>query len=138
MCKRHAIAAALSLCVAGAALSLLVSTPAAAADAKQEAATAAKHASLAGNSGGIDGVRAHLHHAINCLEGPKGADFDAKEMNPCEGMGEGAIPDATDAAAKASLQAAATEAVAGVAEKDLSTAQAHARKTEVMLNGIYK
>lgn len=136
MRERHAIAGLLSLCVTGVALSLLVSTPAAAADAKQEISTAAKHAGLAGNSGGIDAVHAHLHHALNCLEGPKGADFDAREMNPCDGMGAGAIPDTADAATRASLEAAAKEAAAGVAGKDLATAQAHARGTEVMLNKI--
>lgn len=138
MLKRHTIIALASLSVAGAFMSFLAPAPAAAADAGQQIVTVAKHAELAGNSGNIDGVRAHLHHTLNCLEGPKGADFDAKEMNPCEGMGAGAIPDATDATVKASLQAAAKEAQAGVMEKDLSTAQKHARDTEVILNGIGK
>jgi hypothetical protein len=138
MLKRHTIAAALGLCVTGVAFSFFAATPAAAADAAQEIATAAKHAGLAGNSGGIDAVHAHLHHTLNCLEGPKGANFDAKEMNPCEGMGAGAIPDTADAATKTALEAAAREAAAGVAEKDLATAQAHARSTEVMLNKIGK
>ncbi|HEX7775569.1 MAG TPA: hypothetical protein VF449_03475 [Parvibaculum sp.] len=136
MLKSRVVVVLAALAVAGTVTSL--SASAFAADAKPEIAEAAKHAGLAGNSGGIDGVHAHLHHTLNCLEGPKGTDFDAKEMNPCEGMGSGAIPDAADATTKSSLAAAAKEAQAGVTETDLPAAQTHARNTEVMLNKIGK
>jgi hypothetical protein len=138
MLKHHTVVALVSLSVAGAFVSFLAPASAAGADARQEWVTAAKHAGLAGNSGNIMGVHTHLHHTLNCLEGPKGADFDAKEENPCAGMGAGAIADTTDASVKATLQAAVKSAQAGVMEKDLSAAQKQARDTEVMLNGIGK
>ena len=45
----------------------------------------------------MPGVQAHLHHTLNCLVGPGGDGFDAKQMNPCAQAGNGAIPDAKDA-----------------------------------------
>ncbi len=138
MLKHYTRIVLTSLSIAG--VSMLVHGPACAAmtDVNQEIMTAAKHAQLAGNSENIDGVHVHLHHALNCIEGPKGADFDAKQLNPCKGMGAGAIPDSTDAKAKTELEGAAKEALAGINEKDLATAQKHARDTEVMLNRIGK
>lgn len=138
MLKHHTIIRLLSLGVVGVFIVFLAPASVAAADAGPEITTAAKHAGLAGNSGNIYGVHSHLHHTLNCLEGPTGADFDAKEMNPCQGMGAGAIADTTDAKVKGSLIAAAKEAEAGIMEKDLGAAQKHARDTEIMLNGIGK
>jgi len=138
MLKHYTIVMLTSLGIAG--LAAFAQTPASAAtaDVNQEIVTAAKHAQLAGNSENIDAVHVHLHHALNCIEGPKGANFDPKQMNPCKGMGDGAIPDSTDMKVKAELEAAAKEAQAGVAEADLAKAQRHARDTEVMLNRIGK
>jgi hypothetical protein len=64
-----------------------------AADPAQEAATAAVHAGLAAQAATIEQVHMHLHHTVNCLVGPKGQGFDAKEANPCQKLGDGAIPD---------------------------------------------
>src|ERR1700752_2576602 len=66
------------------------------ADWHSETVNAATHAGLAAQAADIGGVHTHLHHALNCLVGPKGTGFDAKEMNPCAQAGNGAIPDATD------------------------------------------
>jgi hypothetical protein len=52
------------------------------ADAASEVVTAGTHASLAAGSADIAGVHTHLHHALNCLVGPKGNGFDAKDLNP--------------------------------------------------------
>ncbi|MEN6541092.1 hypothetical protein [Parvibaculum sp.] len=138
MLKHYTIVMLAGLGIAG--LAALGQTPAsaAAADVSQEIATAAKHAQLAGNSENVDAVHVHLQHTLNCIEGPKGANFDPKQMNPCKGMGDGAIPDSTDMKVKTELEAAAKEALAGVAEADLAKAQKHARDTEVMLNRIGK
>lgn len=65
-----------------------------AADPAQEAATAATHAGLAAQGASIEQVHMHLHHTVNCLVGPKGPGFDATERNPCQKLGDGAIPDA--------------------------------------------
>src|SRR2546423_1794048 len=89
------------------------------ADAASEVVTAATHASLAAGAADIAGVHTHLHHALNCLVGPKGDGFDAKELNPCAQGGSGAIPDTTDAARKSSLEAAAAKARSGIAANDM-------------------
>lgn len=88
------------------------------ADTASEIATAADHAGYAAASLNIDGIHMHLHHAVNCLEGPKGKDFDAAVENPCAMDGNGAIPDATDAATRAKLQTALATAMAGIASDD--------------------
>jgi hypothetical protein len=107
--------------------------PPAWADAGSEVVTAATHASLAAGSADIAGVHMHLHHALNCLVGPKGAGFDAKELNPCAQNGNGAIPDTTDAAKKSSLEAAAAKARAGIAVADYKAAQKDATDLASML-----
>src|SRR6266511_4230816 len=82
-----------SICAAVGGLALLfASCPAArAADGGKQIATAAQHAGYAADSTAIGMAHAHLHHTINCLVGPQGDGFDAKELNPCKGFGNGAI-----------------------------------------------
>jgi hypothetical protein len=108
----------------------------ASADVKSEVVNAETHAGLAAKATAIDGVHMHLHHALNCLVGPSGTGFDAKQMNPCAHSGNGAIPDSTDAAKKKSLQAAADKASSGIATTDLATAQKAATDTEAMLKPL--
>jgi hypothetical protein len=95
---------------------------ASAADATKEVATANAHAGMAAGAANVPTVHAHLHHVVNCLVGPKGDGFDAKEANPCDKMGDGAIPDTTDAGAKKKLADAVTKAEAGIKADDLATA----------------
>ena len=102
------------------------------ADAHSQIVLAGQHAGLAAESTDIALVRAHLHHALNCLVGPGGPGFDAHEMNPCANAGNGAIPDA-GVLKRLPLQSAAAEARAGIAEPDLAKAQLHALKTVEML-----
>ena len=108
-------------------------SPAALADAHSEIAEAAAHAGYAAAAADIAGVHHHLHHALNCVVGPNGEGFDAKEMNPCANAGNGAIPDTSDAAKQKSLQAAADELTAGLAETDQTKAAASAAKAAKML-----
>lgn len=130
MLKTLAISGAL---IAG---SLLVFAPQPAlADAASETVTAATHADLAAQSADIKGVHTHLHHVLNCLVGPSGTGFDAKELNPCANAGKGAIPDTTDAAKQKPLNAAADKARAGIMAADLKTAQADARDASALLKG---
>src|ERR1700761_67967 len=105
------------------AAALLLAMPANAADLKGEIVNAQEHADYAAQSTDIDGVHMHLHHALNCLVGPNGAGFDAKQMNPCANSGSGIIPDSTDAAKKKSFGDAADKAKAGIAETDLTKAK---------------
>jgi hypothetical protein len=125
-----------ALGAAGMGLSFLVVYPAAAADAKQEIATAEQHAGFAQASDQLKMVHTHLHHTINCLVGPKGKTFDAKELNPCKDLGNGAIPDSTDAAQKKALQAPLDKARAGLKAKELAAAQKDASEVQAMLKKL--
>jgi hypothetical protein len=102
------------------AVAMLLPT-AAFADIAAELATAQTHAGLAAKAPAIDGIHMHMHHALNCLEGPNGADFDKTNMNPCAAQGNGAIPDA-DAAQKVKLTAAVATLKAGLASNDVAAA----------------
>ena len=104
-----------------------------AADAAQEAATGALHAGLAAQAATIEQLHMHLHHTVNCLVGPSGQGFDAKEANPCQKLGNGAIPDTTDAATKAKLSAALAKAQAGLKSDDLTAAKKAATEAQTAL-----
>lgn len=112
---------------------MALATPAALADAHSEIVQAETHAGLAAKASDIAGVRQHLHHALNCLVGPAGTGFDAKEMNPCANAGNGAIPDSTDAAKKKALQTAADQLSTAIAENDADNAKQGAAKAADML-----
>jgi hypothetical protein len=107
--------------------------PVAMADGPQAINTAATHAGLASQAGGIDMVHTHLHHVLNCLVGPGGDGFDAAPGNPCANAGGGAIPQTADAATKAKLQTAATQAKAGIANSDMAGAKKTAGDIQAML-----
>lgn len=109
------------------------SVSAEAADVHGEIVTADTHAGLAAKGADLDTVHMHLHHALNCLVGPGGAGFDAKQLNPCQNSGSGAIPDSSDPTKKAALQKAAAEASAGIAETNLAKAQQDATATAALL-----
>jgi len=113
-----AVIAGTSILVAGAAFAA-VSLPA-------EISNARTHANNAVNAPTIEAVHTHMHHALNCLVGPKGEGYDAAQMNPCVNAGNGAIPDQTDAAKKAKLEEAKATLMKGLTETDLKTAQASA------------
>ncbi len=109
---------------------------AALADEHSEIANAATHAGLAAQAADLNGVHTHLHHTLNCLVGPNGTGFAANEINPCVNAGNGAIPDAADAAHKTTLEAAANTARAGIASADLTAAKKDATDTQAALNAI--
>jgi len=92
------------------------------ADVTAEITTASTHAGLAAKAGTIDMMHMHMHHAINCLEGAGGADYDATNANPCAKDGSGAITDAASPAQKAKLQAAAAQLKSGLALTDMAAA----------------
>jgi hypothetical protein len=133
MLHKSTLAAHLSL--AGIATGLLIALPASAqgADAAQEAATSGLHAGLAAKGATIEQVHMHLHHTVNCLVGPTGQGFDAKEANPCQKLGNGAIADTTDAATKAKLTAALAKAQAGLKSDDLTAAKKAATEAQAAL-----
>jgi hypothetical protein len=110
-----------------------ISTAAFAADVAKEVSIAEQHANYAATATVITTTDSHLHHVINCLVGPKGKGFDAKQLDPCKGMGNGAIADTADAAKRKTLQAALAKAEAGLRTKDLAKAKADAAAAETLL-----
>ena len=113
----HSLAGAIAVAVS------MLPAPALAADAAKEAATGEMHAGLAAKAATIEQVHMHLHHAVNCLVGPKGQGFDAKEANPCQSLGDGAIPDTAEPSTKAKLTTALAHAQAGLKSDDLTVAR---------------
>jgi hypothetical protein len=122
--------------LASSALLLTATLPSFAADTAKEIATASDHAGYAAQATVLQTSYSHLHHVINCLVGPKDADFDAKEANPCATMGDGAIPDTSNAATKMALSTAVTKAKAGLAATDLAAAKADAATVQEMLQQV--
>ena len=118
-----------------AAAPLLLAATAYAADLGSEINNAAQHAGLAAGAANIDGVHMHMHHALNCLVGPKGDGFDAKQMNPCAQSGNGAIPDEMDAAKKAKLMTAVASLNKGIGESDIAAAKADATAASTAISG---
>jgi hypothetical protein len=107
--------------------------PAGAADPGKEISTAAAHAGMAAGAEDPQMVKAHLHHVLNCLEGPSGADFNAAPGNPCKDLGNGAIPDSA-ADSRKSLEAAVALAKQGLSEMDISKAKAKASEVQSALS----
>jgi hypothetical protein len=104
-----------------------------AADPAPEVTTAATHAGFAAQATGIEQAHMHLHHTVNCLVGPKGQGFDRNEANPCQKLGDGAIPDTTDTATKAKLTAALAHAQEGLKADDLAAAKKAAAEAQSSL-----
>lgn len=110
----------------------LVSLPLAAnaANADAEIMTAATHAGFASKASSIKMVHEHMHHAINCLVGPKGKGFDKMALNPCKSSGMGAIPDSTNSKQKMALEKVVKTLHMGLMEKNMAKAQKTAMMAE--------
>ena len=119
--------------IAGAGMMLLMPSVAFASNASKEAATAAEHAGYAAAAKNIKGVHKHLHHALNCLVGPNGSAFSSNFMDPCKGMGNGAIPDASSKTERQIFLAASHKAERGLKAKKLSVAKEDASEAQAML-----
>lgn len=115
-----------SLATCAGALLLVTGSAFAAVSLTAEISNARTHANNAANAPTIDAVHMHMHHALNCLVGPKGEGFDAAQMNPCANAGNGAIPDQTDAAKKTKLESAKATLMKGLTVTDVKAAQAEA------------
>ena len=94
--------------------------------AKTELDTAIYHGKASVDSDSAGAMKAHLHHAINCMEGPQGQNFDSSEVNPCKGQGNGIVPDLKAAGSPASkalkhVQEADNIAVTSLGVYDIST-----------------
>ena len=62
-------------------------------DPAVELKTATTHAGFAAKYEALKEVTTHLHHTLNCLVGPQDKLFDAAAGNPCQGQGNGYLPD---------------------------------------------
>ena len=102
------------------------------ADGSESAAMAGRHLGMALKATDVATVHQHLHHVLNCLVGPGGDGFDAAAGNPCEKSGA-AIPQTTDAQAKAKLEKAAADARRGIAEPDLDKAKQAVKDVQMAL-----
>src|SRR3990172_7538906 len=105
--------------------------------------TAQSHATFASQSETIAGVRQHLAHVVNCLQGPRGASFIAREDNPCQGQGNGFLPDliargAAGGRALASAREANTTALDALKITGLAPAKAGATKLVTPLGAALK
>jgi len=105
--------------------------------------TAQSHATFASQSETIAGVRQHLAHVVNCLQGPRGASFIAREDNPCQGQGNGIIPDLTARGASvakvlATAREANTTALDTLKLSALAQAKAGATKLATLLGTALK
>lgn len=70
------------------------SRPAAGGSLQDEFKTAVTHAGFAAKYDTLKEVTVHLHHVLNCLVGPKDSKmFDSAAGNPCQGQGNGILPD---------------------------------------------
>jgi hypothetical protein len=68
-------------------------SPAAMMGTGEEMKTAITHAGFAEKYDSMNEVSLHLHHVINCLVGPNDKMFDKMAGNPCQGQGNGILPD---------------------------------------------
>ena len=114
--------------------------PAAASSAdavKRQLQTAVFHAKNAASQGAISSAVLHLGHALNCVEGPKGANFDASWGNVCEGQGQGiavdlqGLPQARQV--RLLVEAADALALAGVKSGDLAATRNAAKGVAALL-----
>jgi hypothetical protein len=123
----------LATTAAGVGFLFVATLPSFAGDVAQEVSIAAQHAGYAADAIIIATVHSHLHHTINCLVGPNGQAFDAQELNPCQGKGNGALPDTTDATKTQMLQDALAKAQAGLASDDLAIAKSDSAAAKALL-----
>ena len=70
----------------------------------------------------MEDIHERMQAAINCLVGPKGADFVASVRNPCAATGNGVIPDTTDTAKKAGYMKAVADLKAALKIEDRTKA----------------
>jgi hypothetical protein len=115
------------------AISAALASGVAFADGPQQIGTASKHAGMAAASADLKGVTTHMKHVVNCLVGPNGKGFDAAAGNPCNGQGQGAIPETADAATKMKLENALTKARMASTATDYAAAKQNASEAAALL-----
>lgn len=99
--------------------------------------TGIEHARNAAGSGAMPGAVTHLGHALNCIEGTRGRNFNASWGHVCQGQGDGIVNDLKGARNAQSLmlvlESANSLAVAGVRARELGAVQGAARGVAALL-----
>lgn len=104
--------------------------------------TARTHATNAARSDVLRDAKWHLGHVVNCLEGARGRNYDRQNSNPCQGQGNGILPDleaATRSGQRGAMQAldlardADQTALATIALTDLAQIKGGASKVADLL-----
>jgi len=107
---------------------------------KVQAKTAATHAGFAAGGDSMGYVEQHLGHALNCLEGPRGRNFNRAWGHVCEGQGQGILVDLRNDRVGMSwmlvAEAARDLAVKGIQSRDLSQRKNAARGVAELLRLI--
>lgn len=107
---------------------------------KAQAKTGATHATFAAGADSMSSVEQHLGHALNCIEGPRGPNFNRAWGNPCEGQGGGLLQDLKGDRSGASwvLVAEASQELAlkGLRSRDLAQRKNAARGVAALLQLI--
>jgi hypothetical protein len=70
---------------------------------RAEIRIAAFHAAHAYGMPNVAGAHLHLHHVLNCLVPPSSPHFDPHVLEPCRGLGNGALTDVPSGPAHALL-----------------------------------
>jgi len=113
---------------------------AAAADVKTQLNTAVTHSGFAADGTSMAYVQQHLGHALNCIEGKGGKNFNASWGNVCEGQGSGILTDLRGASGSAAVmplvQHADELAVSGVKSSDLTAARLAAKGVQALLKVV--
>jgi hypothetical protein len=109
-------------------------------DVKTQLKTAITHAGFAANGNAAGYVEQHLGHAVNCLEGSKGKNFNQAWGHVCQAQGSGILVDLKTAAGGSDFALVAEQAdalaVAGVKSKNLNEAKNAARGVAALLSVI--
>lgn len=99
--------------------------------------TGIEHARNAAGSGAMAAAVSHLGHALNCIEGTRGKNFNASWGHVCQGQGDGILNDIKASRNAANLmlvlESADSLAVAGVRARDLGAVQNAARGVGALL-----
>jgi hypothetical protein len=115
-------------------------SPTGSADVRAQVRTAITHARFAAEAGVLGSVEQHLGHALNCIEGARGRNFNRAWGHVCEGQGNGILVDlrTTPGGADHMMVAehAGALAVAGTKSRNLNEARMAARGVGALLSVI--
>jgi hypothetical protein len=114
--------------------------PAQGAAVRTQVRTALTHAGFAAGGDTLAYVTQHLGHALNCIEGEGGKNFNRAWGHVCQGQGRGILTDLRAAPGGSDLllvaQAADDLAVAGVKSRNLNEARLAAKGVAALLQVI--